>query len=156
MVYTPISVAKRCSSDSVVLPGHIPLTNLASARPCLIPSRILPLGNSGTVSRNNLRTLSSCCLSRDTFHATIHTSMAGGHFDRETCLQLEPQASNMTFHCVLCSPNCTNALPAESWCCLNLELNSTCTCPRRNVCPPTTSKRVVDQPSELHSHTLFA
>ena len=32
VVYTPVSVAKRCSSDSVVLPSRIPRTNLASAR----------------------------------------------------------------------------------------------------------------------------
>ena len=39
VVYTPISFAKRCSSDSVVLPSHTPRTNLTSARPCLMPSR---------------------------------------------------------------------------------------------------------------------
>ena len=57
----------------------------------------------------------------------------GCHFDRETCFQLEPQASNLTFHSVLCSPNCTDALTAESWCCLNLEMDSICACPQRDL-----------------------
>ena len=40
---------------------------------------------------------------------------------------------DLTFHCVLCSPKCTDALTAESWYCLNLELNSICTCPQARL-----------------------
>ena len=40
------------------------------------------------------------------------------------CFQLEPQAANLTFHCDLCSSNCTDALTAGSWCCLNFELDA--------------------------------
>ena len=64
----------------------------------------------------------ACCFSSNhpaclTNHG--HTSMAC-----VTSIESETLASNLTFHCVLCSPNCTDALTAESWCCLNLELNS--------------------------------
>ena len=90
VVYTPVSVAKRCSSDSVALPSHMPRTNIASDRPCLISLRTLPQGdtsnwNRAAISPKNLRTLSSCCLSRDTLLSNhpacltdhCHTSMAG-------------------------------------------------------------------------------
>ena len=50
VVHNPVSVAKRCSSDSVVLPSHIPRTNLAPARPFLTSLRTLPLGD--TANRN--------------------------------------------------------------------------------------------------------
>ena len=83
VVYTPNSFAQRCSSVSVVLPNLVPRRNLASVRPCQVPS--LPPRTSspllGTVSLNNPQTLSSCCLSRDTFHHPAcltnhgHTSM---------------------------------------------------------------------------------
>ena len=85
--HTPSSVPKRCSSESRVFPSHIPRTNLASARPCLTSLRTFPPGDTakresaifpqtsrshlGTVSHNNLRTLSPCFLSRGTFRATI-------------------------------------------------------------------------------------
>ena len=133
-VHTPNSFAKRCSSDSVVFPSHIPRTNLAS--PCLAPPRILPLGDTATrnsaasanfinspcyVSRSYLQTLSSCRLSRGTFQATIQRvspSTATHHGWSQTRFQLETRASNLTFHCA-------TAL-AESWCHLDLELNSIC------------------------------
>ena len=83
----------------------------------------------GTVSRNNLQTLSSCCLSRNAFQATIlrvspTTATRAWRVSPRSrdVFQLEPQASNQTFHCVLCSSNCTDALTTESWCCFNLEL----------------------------------
>ena len=47
--------------------------------------------------------------------------------------------------------NCANALTAEFWGCLDLELNSICTCSLRS-CPPTISMQVLDQ-SRLLSHT---
>ena len=79
----------------------------------------------------------------------------GCHFDRETCFQLETQASNLTFHCVLCSPNCTYALTAESWCCLNFELDSVCACSHCNlVCQQLQCGFWIDlQNSELLTHT---
>ena len=51
VVYTPVSVAKRCSSDSVVLIGHMPRTNLASPRPCLISLRTVTLGDRANRNR---------------------------------------------------------------------------------------------------------
>ena len=142
VVYTPVSVAKRCSSDSVVLPSHTPRTSLASARPCLIPSRILPLGNTATRNRaGSANFITSPWYGfpkpfkqpSSVSHQPRPHVHGGCHFNRETCFQLETQASNLTFHCVLCSPNCTDALTAESWCCLNLELNSICACSHRDL-----------------------
>ena len=145
---TPASVANKCSSDSVVLANHTSRTTLASARPCLIPSRILPLGDTatrsspllGTVPRNNPQTPSSCCLHvvlvkqpSSVSHQPRPHVHGGCHFHRETCFQLEMQASNLTFHCVLCSPNRTDVLTAESWCCLILELSSICAGSHRDL-----------------------
>ena len=151
VVYTPNSFAKTCWSDSVVLPSHTPRTNLASARPCLIPSRIFPPGD--TATRNSaasakLHHLSFVRFPKAIFKRCLLVALhvihfkqpsivshqprphihGGRHFDRESCFQLETQASNLTFHSVVCSPNCTIALAAESWSCLNFELNSVCAC----------------------------
>ena len=128
-------LAKPCSMDKPRICSTLPdsVSNLFHSGTRLHGTELPPRTSSpplGTVSQNNLRTLSSCCLLRGTFPATIQrvTSM-GCHFDRETCVQLEPQASNLTFHYVWCSPNCTDALTAEFLCCLNLELDSICACP---------------------------
>ena len=62
--FTPISFAKRCSSDSVVLPSHAPWTNLASAPPCLIPSRIFSTRGHVYTEQSYLRELHHLLLVR--------------------------------------------------------------------------------------------
>ena len=118
--------ARRDVHQILCLPEPCPRTNLASARPCLTASRIFPLGD--TASRNCcLRKLHhltliwfpeailKCCLLVG-FHVVpfkqpscvshhprpyIH---GWTHFQRETLFQLDTQASNLIFHCILCSP----------------------------------------------------
>ena len=123
VVHTPVSVAIRCSSDSVVLPSHNPRTHLASARPCLIPSRILALGDAEqcclrkhhhpTLVRFPETVFERCLLvachvvpfkqpSSVSYQPRPHIH-GGSHFQRETSFQLKTQALNLTFHCVMSS-----------------------------------------------------
>ena len=47
--------------------------------------------------------------------APVH---GGCHFDRESCFQIETQASNQTFHSVFCSPNCQHS---QNWFWMNFR-----------------------------------
>ena len=177
VVYTPVSGAKRCSSDSVVLPAilHGRISRLLGPALFRLESlhwetrlhgTVLPLRTSSllvrfpeTILKRRLLVafhVVPCKQPSSVSHQPRPHVHGGCHFCRGTFFQLETQASNLTFHCVLCSPNCTDALTAESWCCLNLELNSICACSQPRSCLPTTSTRVLDQPSELLSHTPSA
>ena len=73
----------------------------------------LSTGRHGHTEQSCLRELHHLLSSNHPACLTNH-GHGGCHFYRETCFQLETQTSNLTFHYVLCSPICTDALSAES------------------------------------------
>ena len=118
------------------------ISNLSSGRHWPHGTELPPRTSSpllGTVSRNDLRTLSSSCLPRDTFQATIHrvsptTTTRPWRVSLPTRDVFSTRAAIIEFDLPLrLVPNFTNALTAESWCRLNLWLNSICACSLRDL-----------------------
>ena len=156
-VNTPSSVPKGCASESTLLPSHVPRTNLTSARPSLMSLRTFPVETwphgrrlppqTQDLTVENLpeailegRLLASfhvVSLGQPprVSHQPRPCGHGGVHRHGETSFQFEPQTPDLSIYSILRSSHRADALAAEPWRRLNLELKAVRTCPQRDpVC----------------------
>ena len=145
-------VPKGCASESTLLPSHVPRTNLTSARPSLMSLRTFPVemwphGRRLPPQTQDLtvENLPEAILEGYLLASFLVVSLeqpprvshqprpcghGGVHRHGETSFQFEPQTPDLSTYSVLRSSHRTDALAAEPWRRLNLELNAVRNCPQ--------------------------